>query len=270
MKKNYLLLSLLLLSYVYSYAQSYEFGLVHNSGYNFKVVAIPDFTSTGNTDISDIGFTMVLPAGAVDITNQNSLLAGRTWSVQQFDTAFLTGQGLGDGTKDVFLFNNPPGQSLVSHNSGDQIDLVSFDITNMPTTGEIVFLLNSDPMAMGAGGVLDSFYNSNIDGSSTQDYFSGIASGQDSFMFSTLSVDEAVVASSKINIYPNPAKGIVKIQSPIGMTDISIEVFDNAGKQITMQLSPENTIDVSNIASGLYLITITSNDIKTTKKLIVE
>ena len=74
----------------------------------------------------------------------------------------------------------------------------------------------------------------------------------------------------EFSLYPNPAKDIVKIQVPAEMTAIKIEVFDNAGKQIAMQLSPENTIDVSNIASGLYLITITSNDIKTTKKLIVE
>ena len=46
-----------------------SFGIVNTSGYNFKIVAIPDFDSTGNTDVSNIGFTLMLPAGAADAMN---------------------------------------------------------------------------------------------------------------------------------------------------------------------------------------------------------
>ncbi|OUS02139.1 hypothetical protein A9Q86_05675 [Flavobacteriales bacterium 33_180_T64] len=268
MKKYYILAYLLLLS-ISIHAQGYQFGLIHNTGYNFKVVAIPDFTSSGNTDVSDIGFALVLPTGMADIINQNSLLVGRTWTVQQFDATFLNGLGLGDGTKDVFLFNVPPGQSLLSHNSGDQIDLIDFDVSNMPISDEMSFLLNSDAIATGASGVLDSFYNSNIDTTSTQDYFLGIAVGQESFSFNTLSIEEIELNIDNISLYPNPATDIVQIRIPFDITNIEIEIYDSLGKQILLNLSENNTINVRSLKSGLYLVSILTEDKKITKKLIV-
>ena len=268
MKKNYILIYLLILS-ICTYAQSYQFGIVHNSGYNFKVVAIPDFTSSGNTDISDIGFSLVLPAGTVDVINQNSLMSGRTWTLQQFDATFLTGLGLGDGSKDVFLFNNPPGQSLVSHNSGDQIDLVSFDISGMPTTDEMYFLLNSDPIAMGAGSVLDSFFNSNIDNTSTQDYYSGVAPGMSNFMFSTLTVEEQDILESDVLLYPNPTKEFVRIKLPANVDLQKVELHDISGKLVLSQ-NENKLVNVSALSAGLYLVTIEYQDSKVIKRLIIE
>ena len=220
MKIYYTLASIILMSLMTS-AQNYEFGLVHLNNYDFKIVAIPDFTSSGSTDVSDVGFALVLPAGSADIINQSSMLSGRTWNVSQFDAAFLSGLGLGDGTKDVFQFNMPPGQSIVSHTSGEQIDLISFQVSNSPTEGELTFLLNSDPIAIGSGGVLDSFYNSDIDGpgtgAGTIDYFSGVMNGLDSFLFSTLSIEAFEEASFYIEVYPNPVKDKLFIRSNISI-----------------------------------------------------
>ena len=264
--KNYYLLFIFTLSGLFVNAQGYEFGIVHISQYDFKVVAIPDFTSSGNTDISDIGFTLVLPAGNADVINEIGLLTARIWSVQQFDAAFLTGQGLGDGTKDVFQFNLPPGQSIVAHTAGQQIDLVSFTIDNMPTVGEMYFLLNSDPIATGAGGVLDSFYNSNIDASTTQDYFSGLAAGMDSFMFNTLGLEESFLTTNDISIYPNPTSGILNISSIL--TIDKIQLYDILGKEVFTS-SSKNTIDVSSFKSGIYLLEVFVKNKKITKKIVI-
>ncbi len=51
-----------------AFSQTYQFGIVHNGGYSFSVVANPDFDVT-NSDVSDIGFALMLPAGNADITN---------------------------------------------------------------------------------------------------------------------------------------------------------------------------------------------------------
>ena len=88
MKHLYFILTVLIS--LTTLGQSYELGLVHNSGYNFKIVAIPDFTSSGDTDISDVGFTLMLPAGVADTTNPVTSLAVRTWNISQFDVSFLT------------------------------------------------------------------------------------------------------------------------------------------------------------------------------------
>jgi len=266
MKNIYILLSLIFIGST-SFAQNYELGLLHNGGYNFSIIAVPDFDSAGNTDISDIGFTLMLPAGADDVTGQISALAGRIWNVSEFDAAFLTGEGLGDGTRDAFQFNMPAGQSLVAHTNGQQIDLVSFDVSNMPTTGVMSFLLNSDPIAMGAGGVLDSFYNSNIDNTSTLDYFSGIAPGLDSFMFDTLSSIELENPSFGITIYPNPASEIVHIET--AATVEHIELF-NIGGELVMTKANANQLNIHELASGVYFMKITSNKMVSTKKLVVD
>lgn len=262
MKKNYILTLITLCSF-FAYAQNYELGIVHISNYDFKIVAIPDFNSSGNTDASDIGFTLVLPTGNVDATNPTGLLTARTWSISQYDATFLSGLGLGDGTKDVFLFNLPPGQSLFSHTSGQQIDLVSFTITGSPTDDEVYFLLNNDPIALGAGNVLDSFFNSNIDETSTQDYFSNPAAGLDSFTFSTLSVSDVDKPLNDISIYPNPVNDVLNIKCFNTSEIEAVKVHTMDGKLIHhyKEFNSHQSIiklDTSTLSYGMYFITIDS------------
>jgi len=266
MKPLYLILSLIFISSS-TLAQNYELGLIHNSGYNFKIVAIPDFDSSGNTDISDIGFTLMLPAGLDDVVNPITFLPARIWNVTEFDAAFLTGQGLGDGTLDAFQFNMPAGQSLVAHTTGQMIDLVSFDVSNTPISGDMSFLLNSDPIAMGASGVLDSFYNSDIDGTGTQDYFSGIAPGLESFMFDTLTVNEFEFLENSIKIYPNPASEYINVTASFEIG--TIELFNMLGKSV-LSINNSAQLNVKNLASGVYFIKVYHNGSVMSKKLVID
>lgn len=105
------------------HSQSYEFGIQHNGGYNFSIVATPNFDAT-NTDISDIGFALMLPAGDANITNVSDF-NGRPWGTTEITATQLTGAGLGDGTRDSFAMNLPPGQTLLSHTSGTPFTLLS-------------------------------------------------------------------------------------------------------------------------------------------------
>ena len=235
-------------------AQNYDLGIIHLGSYDFKVVAIPDFDSSGNTDIGDVGFTMMLPAGTADVVNQSSLLGGRTWNIMEFDATFLSGLMLGDGTLDAFQFNMPPGQSLVSHTMGQQIDLVSFQVSNMPPTGLMFFLLNSDPIAMGAGGVLDSFYNANIDNTTTQDYFNAPAPGLDNFNFSTLSIEPVELTVENISIDPNPTPDKIFIRTTQDI--LSVELYDLLGKRLINHAGFKEVLDLSAYDSGVYLLVI--------------
>jgi hypothetical protein len=265
--KNIYLNFILILTTIFSYAQNYELGIVHVSDYNFKIVGIPDFDSDGNTDASDIGFTLVLPAGNADVTNVVGLLTGRPWTLYDFNAAFLTGMGLGDGTKDVYQFNLPPGQSIYSHTAGQHIDLVSFQITNDPVSGDMYFLLNSDPIALGAGNVLDSFYNSNIDGTTTQDYFSMPALGLDNFMFSTLSVNSIEDPSYNLQMFPNPVSNHLNIVSTLNSTYLLIDIN---GKELLNGsiINGRNTIDVSKLNSGIYFMHFNNDSQVIIKKIV--
>ncbi|OIQ24048.1 T9SS type A sorting domain-containing protein [Lacinutrix sp. MedPE-SW] len=262
MKIFYSILALLFFS-ININAQSYTYGIVHTDNYNFKIVAIPDFDA--GTDASDMGFTLTMPAGSADLINANSLLPGRVWSLQEYDAAFLTSQGLGDGSRDVFQFNNPPGQSLISHVNGEHIDLVSFSVTNMPSSGEMTFLDNADPVAIGAMGVLDSFYNSNIDNSTTQDYFGGYEPGYSSVMFSTLSIGEIETENISVIVYPNPTKNSISIKSK---NNIAIaKLFDATGKQL-MVINKPSTLSLKNLPSGIYILKLITSGTTVIKRII--
>ncbi|AUC81196.1 T9SS type A sorting domain-containing protein [Lacinutrix sp. Bg11-31] len=264
MKTFYSILVLLFIT-ANSYAQTYSYGIVNTDNYNFKVVAIPDFDAS--TDASDMGFTLTLPAGIADITNTSSLLPSRIWTMQQFDAAFLTSQGLGDGSRDVFQFNNPPGQSLIAHTSGEQIDLVSFSVSTMPTTGEMTFLDNTDPVATGAAGVLDSFYNSNIDNTTTQDYFGGYDPSFTSIMFNTLGINEEEITQVFIKVFPNPTKDSIAIKSTksIGLA----KLFDITGKQVMIVEQPSK-ISLGKLPSGVYILKLETEHTTVVKRIIKE
>lgn len=265
MKKYYISFVLCFLT-LSIFSQGYEFGIVHISGYNFKVVAIADFNSGGDTDVSDVGFTLMMPAGSADITNQTGLLGGRAWDLSQFDATTLMGLG-GDGTEDGFLFNLPAGQTMFSHTMSQQIDLVSFDVTNMPVTGQVRFLLNSETVAMNAGGALDSFYNSNIDMTSTQDYFSGLASGLENFDFTTLGIEDLGLIG--LEVYPSPTKGLLYIKGNVSDI-ISAEVYSMTGQRVLIIRDNFNTINLETLEASIYFLKLITERASGTFKIIKE
>jgi hypothetical protein len=277
MKKYYFTTLILLLITNIFYCQNYEFGIVHISGNSFKVVAIPDFNSFDtNTesevvDVSDVGFTLMLPNDPSEIQNVTTLFVGRTWNLNSYDAAFLSSQGLGNGTKDAFLLTMNPGQTIIGHVSNVQLDLVSFDVVNPPSSGEIYFLENNDPIALGAGNVLDSFFNADIDGpgtgSGTTDYFGGNDPSLNSFSFGTLSISENSI--SGIKIYPNPVSDILYIQNE-NVAVSRMELYNLQGKCVLNITDNVNQINVENLNKGIYFLKIFSVIGETNKKIIIE
>ena len=264
MKNYYISFFLGLLSFGV-FAQNYEFGIVHVSDYSFKVVAIPDFDSTGDTDVSDAGFTIMMPAGNADITYRTDLLGGRSWGNSVLNAAILENYG-GDGTEDAFFINLLSGQTIFSHTMNQQIDLVRFEVSNMPVTGQMRFLLNSKPIAINALGGLDSFYNSNIDATTKQDYFGGIASGLGSFDFATLSTEDNIFLNS-VSVFPNPASEFIYIRSSIEIEQI--KMFDVLGKQVLTSLETEQ-LKVDHLQSGIYFLKVFGNNGSATKKIVIK
>ncbi|MBO6880934.1 T9SS type A sorting domain-containing protein [Winogradskyella sp.] len=264
MRQLYTFFLALLLTFC-GYAQQYDFGIVHNGGYNFSVVATPDFDAT-DTDVSDIGFALMLPAGDADVTNLTQF-NGRAWTATQVTETQFTTAGIDSNGRDGFAMNLPPGQTILSHTTGTPFVLVSFDISNMPSSGQLEILLNTDPIAMMLGGALDSFYNANIDSTSTQNYFGEISPGQGSFNFSTLGIDDVVEQGLSVSVYPNPASEFITVEASFHIDDI--ELFDITGKQV-LKTVQTNAIKVSHLPNGIYLLKIVTNKGSLTKKLVIK
>lgn len=88
---------------------------------------------------------------------------------------------------------------------------------------------------------------------------------------STLTLDliEQLVEMDVI-LYPNPASHIVHIKPSDGVSITSIELYDVSGKKVNMKLSHDNTLNVSNLSDGIYLLNLFSENGTVTKKLIIK
>ncbi len=87
----------------------------------------------------------------------------------------------------------------------------------------------------------------------------------------TLSVDE--FKTNSFAVYPNPSKGLFNIKSSSNTFDYSVN--DVTGKQIVSKKqvnlnSGIYKLDISNYASGIYFLNITTSNSKVTKKLILK
>lgn len=73
-------------------------------------------------------------------------------------------------------------------------------------------------------------------------------------------------------IYPNPAKNMVSLQMNTLIGDGQIVVTDLFGKQVKQQTLSMgiNQVDIANLSKGFYMISIITNEGKSTQKLIVE
>lgn len=91
----------------------------------------------------------------------------------------------------------------------------------------------------------------------------------------TLGVDD-VTLSSNIRLFPNPASSEVYIDfGNLNVGSLEVKVVNNLGQTITsletesLDGSNQMPINVSNYTSGIYFITIETDGITTTKKLLV-
>jgi len=73
--------------------------------------------------------------------------------------------------------------------------------------------------------------------------------------------------TNKVFIYPNPTKGIITIDYP--RDTLNIKVYNQLG-QLVHSNKNSKTIDISELTSGLYFITIETIDGKSSTKKIVK
>ncbi len=81
---------------------------------------------------------------------------------------------------------------------------------------------------------------------------------------------ETFVADNNFFVYPSPADNTISYSNPNNYTVSSISIADISGKQV-MSFSKNavpSSIDVSNLQSGVYFVTFTSDNLSTVKKFI--
>jgi len=96
----------------------------------------------------------------------------------------------------------------------------------------------------------------------------GIPNFEDAFN-TVLSVDESSF-SKTYSISPNPVNSIFQIQFPEGSIQATIVIYDLLGKSVLEKdvTTPDATIDIGRLTSGVYIVQIQDERISTTQKII--
>ncbi|RKE98135.1 T9SS type A sorting domain-containing protein [Ichthyenterobacterium magnum] len=84
---------------------------------------------------------------------------------------------------------------------------------------------------------------------------------------STLKIDD-FEKELQIAFYPNPVEAILNINTSTSVTIKSIKIYDTYGKLMTQENSQFNSIAVSHLSKGFYLVDIETNKGSITKKII--
>lgn len=72
-----------------------------------------------------------------------------------------------------------------------------------------------------------------------------------------------------LKMYPNPTKNNLFIETALN-SDINVSIVNMLGKEVVNTKVVNNTVNVSNLTSGIYIVRITEEGKTSTKKLIIE
>jgi len=84
----------------------------------------------------------------------------------------------------------------------------------------------------------------------------------------TVSVEEINLADN-ISIYPNPAKDILTISCKYTVTIEMVVIYNQMGQKVLEIELVNNTIDLSNLQLGMYIIEVVSGQQKIREKLMI-
>ncbi|MEH6535885.1 MAG: T9SS type A sorting domain-containing protein [Psychroserpens sp.] len=85
----------------------------------------------------------------------------------------------------------------------------------------------------------------------------------------TLDIVEQLIKMDVL-LYPNPASQIVNIKPNDGIIISSVDLYNISGQKIRIELSSNNSLNVSSLADGIYLLNIFSDNGSVTKRLIIK
>jgi len=113
----------------------------------------------------------------------------------------------------------------------------------------------------------------NLNGSWVQSQFEGSLMIHPVFGYLTKNQQTGVVTPTQktnFTLYPNPASSQVNLKLPEGVKPERIRVFNLAGQVVVDKVYDSNSIDVSNLTTGIYLLQLTiKNSSPSTQKLVI-
>jgi hypothetical protein len=109
----------------------------------------------------------------------------------------------------------------------------------------------------------------NLSGLGPMSDINGLTLGEVNVDFATLSVD--TFSASTISVYPNPANTSITIKSSDQSPIDSVELYNILGlKVLTTTNLVNDTLDISEMSSGVYLLKLNAGTNSVTKRIVIE
>lgn len=248
-----LLMTIAMQSQTYEFSISYV-GINSNTGnYQMALMATPN-SSVTNHSMDDMGAGFYVPPGVTlgNFVTGNSTLPASEWTSESLSNTFDA----------FFIYRVEAGAQTLFLNGTGPFELVLFDIIAdpNPTSGEIVFVENGDP-------VYDELlYIENYINIWADNLYTNNNPTASSVSFSTLSNPE-VFQNSSVSIFPNPASDVINIKTDMELT--KVEVYDILGKRVLESVAT-NQLNVASFKAGVYFLKLHSSKGIMTRKVVIE
>ena len=79
-----------------------------------------------------------------------------------------------------------------------------------------------------------------------------------------------IVPNIEFSIYPNPAKDDLFISNKKGLVINEVTIYNQIGQKVLHINEIRENIDISALEQGIYIIEVTSNEMKTRQKLVIK
>lgn len=212
---------------------------------------------TPNTSLN--GYIIVLFNGSNDSSYNTVDLTGETTDANGFFVINFPSNGIQNGADAIALYmdsasNFPNGTAPTTINI---VDAVVYGTNDSDDTA----LMNALGETVQYNDDTSNSLNQSGDGTF---YLAAPTSGAAN---NTLSSNQNQIKG--FALYPNPVKGFVNITSQSN-AKISVSVFDVLGKQVINAVTNNNTLNVSSLKAGVYVLKATQNNAVTTQRLVIK
>lgn len=222
-----------------------------------------------NFILADEGITDAFTINSGEIGVQSSSTSADediTVNIYISDAGFPTSAFTLIGSQVVTVPAGTPALSIISY---------SFDTpVTVPAGIEAVVVEISSPLEFFIGGTIADEAEAFLKSVTCQlpDYGSVSSIGfPDAHFYITVSDEILAVENqsmAQISLYPNPVQGQLNITLPSSVELQSATMYDLLGKATTMKIGENNTLNTANLASGMYILKLETNQGVMTKKVV--
>ena len=172
--------------------------------------------------------------------------------------------GLDNGIGSYNLLTNEVLEASIVPDPGSvdfkYIAAAAFDVVN-----QLFYVTITDYFSLGEGKIFDT------NGSETGTFAVGVSAEAISIDYEVESTTEEIQKTFAINIYPNPVSSQLNIKSEFPIQEISIfNLLNQKVKSWKVNINSHQSIEISELPKGVYLLQLNSPDGTITRKIVKE